>query len=531
MGREREQSSIYTRLACADEYAAVVAEAEKSSRNETGSFGFRRRCLIRDSGRAIFVAPIVSDPEVAPRAPSRRVGDYAIYGEIARGGMATLHLGRITGAGGFSRTVAIKRLHPQYARNPEFVAQLLDEAQLTSRIRHPNVVPVLDVVARNGELLIVMEYVHGEALSRLARGGPVEPKIVSALMVQVLLGLHAAHEAKSENGAPLEIVHRDVSPHNIIVDVDGAAMVLDFGVAKAARSIHQTEQGQIKGKLAYMAPEQLRGHSIDRRVDVFAAGIVMWELLTGKRLFARDEPLDVVAAIEACAVPMPSQFAAEISTALDLVVLRALSADPSARFQTAREMAAALEAAVTPAGSMPLRAWVETRAIEALEALADQVREAEDTTSAGVDIDKLTKELAERRQSPPPLAAPVAPDTPKKRRAPLVLIASAVLILGAIVVWGTTKRSAATVAAAAPVVPTTSVHEIASAEPTSAQPDAPPEPGQQAVLASELPLEPVTAPVASVRSRFLRQAISVCAVPFVVDAQGRKHFRPECFKR
>src|ERR1035437_3672665 len=152
----------------------------------------------------------------------RVVGRYALYGEIASGGMATVHFGRLLGPVGFSRTVAIKRLHPQFAKDPEFVTMFLDEARLASRIRHPNVARTLDVVALEGELFLVMDYVEGEALSRLlrtcrARGTPVPPKVAAAIVCGVLHGLHAAHEAKSERGEPLGIVHRDVSPQNVLV--------------------------------------------------------------------------------------------------------------------------------------------------------------------------------------------------------------------------------------------------------------------------------------------------------------------------
>src|ERR1700722_10238472 len=174
----------------------------------------------------------------APASP-QVIGRYVIYGKIAQGGMASVHLGCLQGAAGFSRTVAVKRLHSHLAEEPEFLSTMLDEARLAARIHHPNVVPTLDVVADDGELLVVMEYVRGESLSRLLRGAsatdrPVPWPIVSAIVVGALHGLHAAHEATSEDGAPLGIVHRDVSPQNILVGVDGQSRVIDFGIAKAA---------------------------------------------------------------------------------------------------------------------------------------------------------------------------------------------------------------------------------------------------------------------------------------------------------
>ena len=185
---------------------------------------------------------------------ARIIGRYVLYDEMAAGGMATVHYGRLLGPVGFSRTVAIKRLRPQFARDQEFVAMFVDEARLAARIRHPNVVPTLDVVATDGELYLVMDYVQGESLSRLLRAsrakGSIPTDVVSAIFCGALHGLHAAHEATDEHGKPLGLVHRDVSPQNILVGVEGIPRVLDFGVAMAAGRAQATGQGRIKGKLS-----------------------------------------------------------------------------------------------------------------------------------------------------------------------------------------------------------------------------------------------------------------------------------------
>ncbi|MCA9618767.1 MAG: serine/threonine protein kinase, partial [Myxococcales bacterium] len=191
--------------------------------------------------------------------PSHRVvGRYELHQPIASGGMATVHLGRLRGQAGFSRIVAIKRLHTSFGETPALVATLLDEARLCSRIQHPNVVPTLDMVAEDDELLLVLDYVHGETLARLLGGAdePLPLAVVNAVMSGALHGLHAAHEATGETGEALGIVHRDVSPQNIMVGRDGLARVLDFGVAKARGRMQTTREGQVKGKLAYMSPEQ-----------------------------------------------------------------------------------------------------------------------------------------------------------------------------------------------------------------------------------------------------------------------------------
>src|SRR6478609_10040309 len=215
------------------------------------------------------------------------VGDYALFSEIASGGMATVHFGRLLGPKSQQKTVAIKRLHAQFAQNPDFVDMFLDEGRVASRIDHPHVVPVLDVAMTGDELFLVMEYVHGETLAKLLstsknRGQAVPTDVAFAIVVGLLEGLHAAHEATDENGEPLNIVHRDVSPPNVMIGTDGIARVLDFGVAKAAGRLHLTRDRQLKGKLTYMAPEQVRGQGMDRRTDVYAATIVLWELLVGK---------------------------------------------------------------------------------------------------------------------------------------------------------------------------------------------------------------------------------------------------------
>ena len=239
------------------------------------------------------------------------IGRYALYGEIASGGMATVHLGRLLGPAGFSRTVAIKKLHPQFAKDPDFSLMFVDEARLVARIRHPNVVPTIDVVSDDGSLLLVMEYVAGESLARLLRAarratGRVPQPVALAIVSGILHGLHAAHEATNDAGEPLHLVHRDVSPQNVLVAADGVARVLDFGVAKAAGRMVATREGTIKGKMAYMAPEQLRAEAIDRRADIYSASVVLWETLTTHRLFEAEGEVGVFGKVLAGASTPPS---------------------------------------------------------------------------------------------------------------------------------------------------------------------------------------------------------------------------------
>jgi serine/threonine-protein kinase len=317
--------------------------------------------------------------------------------------MATVHFGRLLGPVGFSRTVAIKRLHAQYAGDPEFVSMFLDEARLAARIRHPNVVPTLDVVATEGELFLVMDYVPGESLAKLTRGQHrASNRLISAVMAGALHGLHAAHEAKDERGHPLGIVHRDVSPQNILVGTDGIPKILDFGVAKASGRTQHTREGQIKGKLSYMPPEQLRGSNVTRTTDIYAAGVILWELVTGQRLFGGDNEGVVITKILEGKVAPPSQIVInnmrgatmndrvmDELMGLDRVILRALDSNPERRYATAREMAIDLERTVQPATASEVGEWVEAVAKDVLANRANKVHEIESSSSGSIEADRV----------------------------------------------------------------------------------------------------------------------------------------------
>jgi len=318
--------------------------------------------------------------------PILTLGRYSVYAPIASGGMATVHLGRLAGPAGFARTVAIKRLHTQFAQDPEFVAMFLDEARVAARIRHPNVVPTLDVVAKENELFLVMEYVEGDSISRLTRAVKAREEnipipILAAAMSSVLHGLHAAHEARTEQGEPLGIVHRDVSPQNIIIGRDGISRIFDFGVAKAVGRLQTTREGQIKGKLGYMAPELFQGARATRQVDIYGAAVVLWEVLTSTRLFAGDHEADVMGRILRGEVPAPTRKDEVIPPALVALVKRGLDLDPTRRFPTARDMALALEAAVPLAIPSAIGTWVEEVAGDILAQRAARVAEIESDSS------------------------------------------------------------------------------------------------------------------------------------------------------
>jgi eukaryotic-like serine/threonine-protein kinase len=333
----------------------------------------------------------------------REVGRYALYDELASGGMATVYLARLRGEVGFARVVAVKMLHAQYAREDAFRAMFLDEARLVSRIRHPNVVATLDVMQDEGELLLVMEYVHGETLARLLRqtselGESVPLGVAVSIVADVLEGLHAAHEARSESGEPLRIVHRDVSPQNVLVAADGVAHVADFGVAKAVGRLAEKYSNQaVKGKAGYMPPEQMRGGG-DHRADIYAAGVVLWEALVGERLFTGDSFLEIVTKALDAPVPPPSSKRPDVTPELDAVVKRAVSHDPAKRFATAREMAVALEAAFPRARARDVGEWVKHAASDMLEQRRAQIERIE--TNAPEPVEPSPKERPSPVSSP-----------------------------------------------------------------------------------------------------------------------------------
>ena len=286
-----------------------------------------------------------------PGVGRQRVDRYELMGEIASGGMATVYLARLTGMGGFQRFVAMKRLHPHLASEKEFVEMFLDEARIAARIHHPNVVPILEVGASTVGYYLVMEYIEGDTLARLlaraaSTGKKLPVSIALRIAIDMLSGLHAAHELHDDQNQPVHLVHRDVSPQNVLVGQDGIARITDFGVARAASRLTATRVGQLKGKIAYMAPEQAAGaEDLDRRADVFSSGIVIWEALAQKRLFKAENEAATLSRVMTEPVPLLFQIAPQVSKEVSGIVMRALDRDVNKRFMTCAAFADALEAA------------------------------------------------------------------------------------------------------------------------------------------------------------------------------------------
>lgn len=341
--------------------------------------------------------------------------------------MATVHLGRLSGPIGFSRVVAIKRMHKKLARDPGFVAMFVDEATLASRVAHPNVVATLDIVVEEGEIFLVMDYVRGQSLSALLAtavraGAPVPVPIATSILSGVLAGLHAAHEARDKHGQPLGIVHRDVSPHNVLVGTDGVARIMDFGVAKAERRLHVEATGEIVGKPSYMAPEQILGQEVDRRTDVFAAGVVMWSMLAGRRLF-RGEDHAILNEVLHGEIPPISSLRPDVSPALEAAIGHALLREPTKRPSSARAFALEIEAAAPIASATAVGAWVEALAgalVGERETLIAQIEDSATIVPRAALLEvsaSIARARAEARETvpdrgpaPPPAPAPPAPD-------------------------------------------------------------------------------------------------------------------------
>jgi len=457
--------------------------------------------------------------------------------------------------------------------DPDFVSMFVDEARLAARVRSPHVVPTVDVVATAGELFLVMDYVPGESLAHLVRaaaakepGGRVPVPVAVAVLSGVLRGLHAAHEAQSERGEPLGIVHRDVSPQNVLVGTDGLARVLDFGVAKAAGRLQTTRDGQLKGKLSYMAPEQLRSEVVTRRADTYAAAVVLWEVLTGDRLFASESEGGVVTQVLLGKVEAPSRVVGKRTPAaddetlhaleqLDAVVLRGLARDPTTRFETARDMAAALEEAVPPASAAQVSEWVERVAGPVLAERAARIAAIErgDPGVVPVDVAAPGAETAAEAQSAGGDGLPtqvssisVATNATRSdaargsRRSMIALAAGAALaVLGVTLMVRSSRGPSADSPAAPPssvsTAATSTSDPSAAASPAGSSPEAPQTSAAASTPASPPPPSsgpaarppPATTPTHTAPARRPAPRVN-CNPPFTWDSLGKKHYKAEC---
>jgi serine/threonine protein kinase len=286
-------------------------------------------------------------------------GKYTLFERIGRGGMAEVYKGRISGPAGFERTFVVKRILPHLSDDATFIKMFVEEAKMSARLAHPNIVQIFELGAVEGEYFISMEYVRGRDLADTMRAiwktmGPPRPELVAYIGREACRALSYAHGVTDDMGRPLGMIHRDVSPSNIMLSYEGAVKLLDFGIAKALGEAPEiTKSGTMKGKYAYMAPEQTDGDDVDHRIDIFSCGIVLHEVLTGRRLFKGQNDVLTIERVRRCEVPPPSQQNPLVPRELDAIILKALAKNRSDRWNNAAEMADALDDVVHAARFQP----------------------------------------------------------------------------------------------------------------------------------------------------------------------------------
>jgi eukaryotic-like serine/threonine-protein kinase len=281
-------------------------------------------------------------------AVSERLGKYRLLKRLATGGMAEIWLARQRGVEGFEKLVVVKRILPHLSSNEQFVRMFLDEARLAAQLSHPNIVQIYELGRAEDLYFIAMEFIHGENLRTVSRaagksGTALPPEVCAKVISQACEALYYAHTKTDVAGQPLGIVHRDISPQNLLLSFEGQVKVVDFGIAKAATQCEETRTGVLKGKYAYMSPEQCRGDPLDARSDIFALGIVLWELATGTRLYKQSSELMILKAICEDPTPPPTEVRRDIPVELEAIILKALAKDRDRRFQDCHEMHLALE--------------------------------------------------------------------------------------------------------------------------------------------------------------------------------------------
>lgn len=339
------------------------------------------------------------------------LGPYRLRYKVAQGGMASVYLAQREGTHGFERWVAVKVIHSHLAEERRFVTMLLDEAHVASRIHHTNVCSVQDFGEHDGIPYLVMEYLHGESLSAAVRrlaaqGRPFSPWLAARIVENAARGLHAAHELHDVDGSFLSVVHRDVSPQNIVMLYDGVSKVLDFGIARARGRLTATAAGELKGKFGYMSPEQLEGGEIDRRSDVWALGVVLWETTVGKRLFRADAEGRTVWNVMNLPVPSPSETHPDFPRRLEDTIMSCLIRNPARRIQTAGELADRLEAYLYekgwPAGPAKVSEWMHETFPDKHEMRLLMLSSTADATMevAAVDLESQSSIVSHQRPAP-----------------------------------------------------------------------------------------------------------------------------------
>lgn len=470
-----------------------------------------------------------------------RDGRYIVFEAVASGGMGVVHVARAHGDGGFARVVCVKALREAHRGDEDLGAKFRREAEITAHIASPHIVQVTDVVVdESGDIFLVMDLVVGTSLAVALRGAHAAgdpltlPAVASAIVSAALLGVHAAHEAR--------VVHRDLTPGNILVSEDGFVRVTDFGIAKILAESPRTGSIELYGKLQYMAPEQLRRAPIDRTVDVYAAGIVLWELLLGAPPFTTKHAPALMQEIMVGVTAPPSVHAPALPDALDAIVMRALATEPSARFATAQEMASALVAAVPPAPASAVAAWLSKYAAQPVA----EMRARRSAALAWSASALAASPVSPRQDVAPVLATPVLTTLVATTRAPsppvaalpplrsLMLVGLGVLGAALIMLIATTLRRApvTTDEPRAPIASTTAETRVPSAPVASASesPSTPvlPAPAPSA-SATTIAARPFPSPRDTAGAPGVRNARETCAR--YDPASKIVRYDPECLKK
>ena len=432
----------------------------------------------------------------------RQFGKYFLVRKIAEGGMAEIFLAKQIGAEGFERNVVIKRMLQHVSAVPDFVTMFLDEARLAARLAHPNIVQINDLGLADGSYYICMEYLAGEDFSTVLRASSrrreyVPLAVVLRVVAEAAHGLHFAHEFADDQGNCLNIVHRDVSPSNLYVTYQGQVKVLDFGIAKAESRVTNTTAGVVKGKYMYMSPEQARGVTVDRRSDVFALGICLYEALTHVRPFARDADLAILNAVLECDFKPPRELRADLSSELEAVLLKAMALRVEDRYQSAREFALDLEgfiaATSSSAGGTQVASYMRQSFGEERYAEKSRIPTLDSLAAAGVDVPGFSNPLAPRTD-PGPSSPATLPRVPRRELlVGLVAFALVVAVAGAALLF--TQRSTRP-----PEVSVAAVSTVVPAPVVVAAPPAPP-------VVDSGSVEPVPTKVAAVKATAVRPIV------------------------
>ena len=461
------------------------------------------------------------------------LGRYNLLALLATGGMAEIHLARQAGIKGFERLVVVKKILPHLAVEESFLEMFFDEARIASLLNHPNIVQIYDLGQEGDDYFMAMEYLEGESLSFLEREARKKqrhmgPALAAGIIAQVSDGLEYAHAFKNHDGQTMNIVHRDVSPQNIIVLFSGGVKLVDFGIAKAASQMHKTRAGSLKGKLSYLAPEQCLGKAVDNRTDIFSLGIVLWELLTRRRLFKRDSEGATLNAVMNEEIPQIRTVRPQVPVSLEAVAMRALRKDPGERFQTAGEMGAALRDYLLKtgeaAGTAEIAAFINGALGERAKNKKSMLERLRTSDKKEIDVTMLNPESSESMPSrshieelptptdpakvapklpPPPIEElftphpAAAPESVRRKKLPTAFwgaVAGLLVGLALVLVWAMSKDISSSKQKIQPAPAPAPAPEPVVAKPTPPEPE--PAPAPRAVPETEPAPAPAPAKVA-----------------------------------